>query len=319
MATTSFKRKTYGQVKEVKHRKAKPKKPDVRELARYYRAIAKYGAWQQLDNVCYAMKWWEGTLAWFYDTTPKEYISTAMARKIKLALGYRKGGQEATNDYDKIEMFTNAMYVFEGFARMIDFKVPLLRKYMKEGEQNAKKHKGILDKLVPKHEKHTSLLNRMFPDCTLSFVVVPRIIDPVSGKDIGRKMDHSKNTFYYSREMMKALRHVLRTRGVLALALEEAWWLSRAMSFKDNGGLHLPDPSVHLRLYEKLLENFEVWARRKDTPARLAKKPAKPKKDVTKEPSVLVVIDKEQDEIEEHLLNDPIISVEEIDAGNVAS
>src|SRR6267154_3872544 len=101
MATTSFKRKKYGMVKEVKQRKVKLKKPDIRELAKYYRAVAKYGVWQQLDNMCYAMNWWEGAVAWFSSNTPPGELTTAQARKIQLAMQFRREGLAAKSDKQK--------------------------------------------------------------------------------------------------------------------------------------------------------------------------------------------------------------------------
>src|SRR5579862_6602004 len=113
MATTSFKRKKYGMVKEVKQRKVKLKKPDVRDLARYYRAVAKYGVWQQLDNMCYAMNWWEGAVAWFSSNTPPGEMTTAQARKITQAMKYRKAALTAKSDHDKILFYMNSIWLLE--------------------------------------------------------------------------------------------------------------------------------------------------------------------------------------------------------------
>jgi hypothetical protein len=84
---------------------------------------------------------------------------------------------------------------------------------------------------------------------------------------------------------MQAMRKVWRTKGILAIAIEEAWWLSRAMSIrwvKNYAGI---DQKQHVENYRKLMEDFEEWARNKDTPARLARKPSKlkPKLDEVEE------------------------------------
>lgn len=300
MATTSFKRKKYGQVKPVKAAKVKLKKPDIRELTRYYAAIAKYGVWQQLDNVCYAMHWWDGFLKWYEQAVHIDYRTTSQARKITDALQYRKAGVLAPLDKTKIDAFVKSMYYLEGLTRMIGFKVPLLKKYVDAGEQAAKKNKGVLDALEPRFSKITGLLAKMFSSCPLSIVVVPQIVDGVTGKDIPRKLDHTKNTIYYSRRQVKAMKWTLRNEGYLALAIDEAWWLSRAMSFgKDQ---FIPEHTKWLKTYNQLMNDFDKWARRADTPTRLAKKPAKPKKQTEEELKLATAEIISMEPMEKHVL-----------------
>lgn len=296
MATTSFKRPKYGFVKPVKTRKAKLKKPDLRELARYYKAVATYGMWNQIDNMCFAMHWWEDFLKWYDEAIGKEHRTTAQAKHLQHALSARLRGIKAQTEKQKILMFSGAMLSFEKLAKLVDIKVPAFAPYIKQGDIAAAKNKAILVKMEPRFERITSLLSAMFSSCQLSIVVVPQIID-ATGKEIGRKLDHTKDTIYYSRKMMKALRTRLRKEGYLAIALEEAYWLARGMSIVDQR----VDTVKHFENYMKLLDNFNHWASKKDTPTRLVRKPTKVKK--MKKP-----IDVEA--VEEKLKTAEILSIE---------
>jgi len=282
MATTSFKRKKYGMVKPVKPRKVIVPKPDVRQLARYYKAIATHGIWSQIDNVQYALDWWNHWVVWFDAKYKKDALTTTQARKLTQALQFRKHGITARQDSEKIAAYSNAITYFEALSKLIDFKVPLFAKYVEEGEKNAKKHKVILDKLADNksYDRITSLLAKMFRSCPLQLIVVPQIMDPVKGMDIGRKIDHTKNTFYYSRKQVKAMRVRLRKEGHLSLALSEAWWLARAMAIPRSKEkvMLLPDKAKHLEYHQELLDDFYMWACSKEAPAKLVKRPAKKKK-----------------------------------------
>lgn len=316
MATTSFKRKKFGMVKPVKPAKVKLKKPDVRELTRYYAAIAKYGAHQQLDNVCYAMNWWEGFLTYYNVAVNIDLRTTAQSRKIADALSYRKAGYIATNDKTKIDAFIKSIYYLESLARMIGFKVPALKEYVEDGDKQAKKHITIISNLQPRHERVMNFLAEMFPSCPLSIIVVPQIIDGVTGKELGRKIDHTKNTMYYSRKQMKAMAWTIRHEGILSMAMQEAWWLSRGMSFKKEQ--LIVDHEKWGKNNFMLMMDFEKWARRADTPSRLAKKPKKvaPKKSDIAELSPLsdaIGELAEKKRVEKQLATGEIVSMEPFD------
>jgi hypothetical protein len=288
MSTKSFKRKTYGQVKPVKTKKVKPVRPNVRELKNYYSAVAKYGVWQQLDNVCYAMAWWDSFLNYYDGTVAKDLRSAAMSRKVSQALAYRKEGYKAVTDKNKIIAFCNSIRVLEELAKIVGFRVPAMKEYIEAGEKAAKKHKVVLESYDVRFERITKLITDMFPSSTLLVVVVPRIVDGLTGKDIGRKLDHTKNTIYYSRDQIKKLKWIIRNEGLLSFAISEAWWFARGMALTQTG---IKDER-RLKYYYQLMWDFEKWARRVDTPARLAKKPKKAKT------------------VEEHLATDEIVSIE---------
>jgi hypothetical protein len=282
MATTSFKRKKYGMVKPIKERKKIIPKPDVRQLARYYKAVASQGIWSKIDNVCYAMDWWAKWVIWFDSKYKRDQLTTTQARKLTQALQFRSHAVAAKQDGEKIAAYTNSITNFEALAKLIDFKVPLFAKYVEEGEKNAKKHKTILGKLADNksYDRITSLLAKMFRSCPLQLVVVPQITDPVKGLDIGRKIDHTKNTFFYSRKQIKAMRVLLRKEGVLSLALSEAWWLARAMAMPRNKML-IPDKAIQLDAYTTLLDDFYKWASSKEAPSKLVRRPTTKKKKIT--------------------------------------
>jgi hypothetical protein len=282
MATTSFKRKKYGMVKPIKQRKVIVPKPDARQLARCYKAVATHGIWSKIDNVCYAMEWWGSWTVWFDAKYNNENMTSAQAKKLSAALTYRKQAVAARQDAEKVACYTNSIRAFEELAKLIDFKVPLFTKYVTEGEKNAKKHKVILDKLASNksHDRILGLLAKMFRSCPLALIVVPQITDPVKGIDIGRKSDHTRTKFYYSRKQIKAMRVLLRKQGVLALALSEAWFLARAMAIPPGKGMLLPNTEKHLGYFELYMRDFEAWAHTKEAPSKLVKRPTKKKKKI---------------------------------------
>lgn len=273
MASTSFARKKYGRVKPVKQKKVKTPKPSVRELKLIYRAIAKEGAWTKIDNLCHAMHWWEKAIVWVADT--KE-MTTGVARLFDKAIRIKNVGMASHIEKEKGSSFIAAIELFER-AIKVYFKAPSIKKALALGEESAKKVKQVKNSLNARYSKLLSLIAAMFPSCSLSIEIVPRISDAASGNFIDRKFDHTLGVMYFSRSCVKDLQTLVRTKGVLAFAIQEGYWLARSMSIpKDATGRFIVDKEKLIDNYVLLMSDFYNWAV-KYGPSKLVRKPSKKK------------------------------------------
>ena len=268
MASRSFKQKQYGKVKPVKQKVEKIPKPDVRELKRIYKSIAKQGVWTKLDTICLAMSWWDDALPWMR----AQKTFSLKAKLVAEGLSLRKQGWACSTENAKIDNFIKASKVFQK-ASLGMLKVPAIEVSIKLGDKVAKKHNAVKDNMADKYSKLTDILAAVFPSCTIAVEVVPTIIDPLTGDKLPKKIDHTKDKIYYSREYAKYAIARWRSQGFMFVVIDEAFTLSRAMSFpKVNDGSFKVDPALWVRNYQRLLNDFAVWAAKADTPKRLVKK-----------------------------------------------
>jgi len=296
----SFKKKKYGMVKPVRVKKEKLKKPVARELASIYSGIAKQGVYAKLDNIAYAMHWYDSMLIWYREQPISK--ATDKARAILKALESRKAGQKTVSDRAKTTHFITAIRTLEKLALGAGLKVPSIDAAIKLGDATAKKNKAVLDKIQPKHARVLALLTA--PGyTTLDLVVVPQIIDGATGRRLPRKYDHTKDVIYYSRDHVRSLEKLLRQKGLLAVTLQEVYYISRAASLSRDGRA---DYSKWLGEYAKCMACFQQWCEKEPTaPKQLVKRKVKKKKG-----EKIDMRGPTMEEVEENLRNGEIVLIE---------
>lgn len=283
MATRSFKQKKYGKVKPVKVKPEKTPKPSVSMLRQIYRAVSKQADWTKVDSLAYAMQWWDDAVLWI---SKECSLSNEQSRNISRALAARRQGFKAILEKDKAAAFIDTIRILEKVI-VGYLKVPPINKALKAGEVHRKKVTIAKEKIAPRFEKLIGLLHAMFPDSSLDIEVVPSIFDAGSRQALPRKFDHVLGRMYYSREHARGMVKTVRTKGILALAVQEGYYLARAMSFPKSGdGSYKISGEAWLLNYTKLLHGFSEWAGQDGSPKRLVRRKTikKDKKVMVEEP-----------------------------------
>lgn len=82
-----------------------------------------------------------------------------------------------------------------------------------------------------------------------------------------------KDTFFYSKTHAQEMRVKLKREGILALAVQEIPYITRALSMEDDGvgGGMVYSPKKHVDQMKDLLEKFLVWSKTEAAPKRLVK------------------------------------------------
>jgi hypothetical protein len=168
-------------------------------------------------------------------------------------------------------LFVSAIkYLERGLREYL--KLPKIAEAVTLGESAAKKHKAKQNALTPRFQKLIDQMHAMF-DGVLTMEVVP-VLQGGRNLNMGeRKVDHTLNTIFYSKDCAKSLQKLIIKEGVMALAIQEAYYWSRALSMKDN----FITSSDWASNYQKLMTSFRLWAKNPKAPRTLIKRPAKKK------------------------------------------
>lgn len=287
--------KTKSKVRPVRHKKEKVVKPNINELKRVYRVLSREAEWTSLDTISVALHWWDTTLLWLNGKVEK--LSSKQAENIAKALRHRRQGFGAATSKEKLVNYIATIRYMEKAVHGY-LKTPRIEDVLKKASVTKAKMDKLKHKMAPKFSKLVDLLHAMFSSCPLEIEVVPYIRDISSGEMIARKFEHTLNKMYYSRAHAKELAVLVRREGLLAVAIQECFYLSRAMSFTDSkDGSFKIDHKQWVKNQNLLLANFLNWSRKAETPKRLVKKAETKKVKIKK--------------VSPHEVSEKVISIEE--------
>jgi len=277
---SAFRRKKYGKVKPVpKPKERPPEKPAVLDLRNIFSRIKKSPESQLNDLLSEALLWWIQAipyLQWKYKKMPSLPLEAAKA--FTSAQHFLDSGRSATTDKVKAAAFINALERYARYAAPI-FKTPAIRPYLQKSKEVSKKTAIRSKQLTHKFDSLLTLLSQCFDYPGLHFGVQDVILDKYK-EERDRKVDHTLNKIYYSREKMVAMKKQLFHKGLLSVVLEEADFIARALSLSSDKlgkGSFVEDPFAHLCLFRKLLRNFERFAGTTAAPKMLVKREKKRK------------------------------------------
>lgn len=258
--------KSSGKVRPIKKRVQKLSKPNVIELKRIYRDLVKHGAWTKLDNICAALQWWDSVVLWLTDK--EETLSGEKAKYLSQALNRRRAGLEAQTEKEKIAEYISMIGLLEKASADV-LKVPPIKAVLKKAQATNIKLLKIKNRLTPKFSKLLDTLHAMFRHCPIEIEVVPYIRDGMH--ELPRKFDHVQEKMYYSRNHAKSLVSMYRKEGPLMVALQEAFFLSRAMSYEGHGSFKI-DYKRYTENLALLMADFTAWARLPEAPKTLIRR-----------------------------------------------
>lgn len=268
---SSFKRKSYGPVKAVpKPKPIPPTKPSVLELHRLYRLISKASSNRHIDFFAQALYWWQDATKFIKYKRPIAMEPVSKSRQFLSACEWVRKGQAAKTNDEKERCFVSAMDAYRQYASGL-IETHDVKPYLKEYHGHNKKVAKVVQKIAPRFDPFLTMLAACFNSCPLTLQVVPDI-DGNRGEV--RKFDHDLGKMLYSRALALKLMRQYRTKGLLAVAVDEALPISRAMSFGGiSKGAFIVDKEKQLIAYSQLMADVvEFAATHPDAPARLVKR-----------------------------------------------
>lgn len=279
MASTAWKKKTYGQVRPVKKAKVpQPKKPSVLELKAIFRTIDTASNGLHIDAMGQALYWWDKALPYIRLKRPNDSMS--MSRVLLQAIQYKFKGQCSSSNSEKETMFAQALQTYRKYAATV-ISTPPITPHLQAMKMFNIKLKGTTKNLGTRYDKLTTLLSQCFSSAPFTFKVVPYCHSIASKEPIEMKLDHALSMMFISKLLAQAYTNAIRKEGLLPVAIECAYHVARAMSFEGvHEGAYVARELNVLLTYRNLMKDVvEFAASHPNAPNRLVRRTlVKPKK-----------------------------------------
>jgi hypothetical protein len=247
--SSAFKRKTYGKVRPVPKAKLKPpSRPKVNELSQIFRNIAKSPDTQHNDLLSEAIDWWHKNMRYFSHKY-KLVMPVEAGRAMASAEAHLKVAQSSKDNKEKKRYLQAALMKYAAMASPL-LKTPNLNTYIIASRDVTKRATSTTAKLTIKFDKVLSLLEQAFDVSNIK-------LRPRESKE-DRKFDHAVATLWYSRQTCKDLQQRLHREGLLAIAVDEAYYIARGMAYTTDGNFHVDDALTYQN-YRKLMRAFVTY------------------------------------------------------------
>lgn len=259
--------------KVTKIKVPKVPKPRVKELKLIYKNLITASDAQRVDTLAYALAWWDKAVSY---ALSQNLIVGDLQSKLDKAIKARKHGLGSPTTIEREAAFRAALLMYEKTVPSLDAPVcgEVYKLYESKKADLTLKVSSLNDKYDDVIDILSLTLAPMDADNQpITIAIVPKIVDVATGNELSRKFNHSLNRIEYSRKQARDLHIRIRREGVLAVVIQECFFLSRmtALMDGDNPGTYKINAEQWIKNTYKMLGNFVGYAQG-DAPKKLVRR-----------------------------------------------